>query len=372
MTDKVTPGGLHKANAWRLEPPASPHEAQRCQGWGIRLSDKVRAELARGDFAEASRLALHGDGQTRDLAREYAFMVRGLGFTLQVLLGLLVDTPSWCVGPTRIDEQAVAEAELTLLLTRLRGSLRGGETEEATPSASAATDACIGALQWGQEHFGLDQARRADEIIQLLANGEMQSARDLLDAKDHAYLALHDVMIRFMADSFAWVARHFGRRALLEFHLATADGQRAGFEKWERMPAAEFAATTSFLLKQHMGRVQVQEDELRFTIRQSPCGSGGRLRLDGAYEGPQSLPFVEGPDPLTFGEARMPVYCTHCAIWNGAATLRWFGRAQWVFENPASEDGGCTLHIYKRHEDIPSDYARLVGLPAAGGPHEAR
>ena len=170
-----------------------------------------------------------------------------------------------------------------------------------------------------------------------------------------------------MADSFAWVLRHFGTQALLDFHLATAEGQRAGFEKWEQLPAAEFAAMTAFLLKQHMGQVQVQEDERRFTIHQSPCGSGGRLQLDGAYAAsparPQALPYVEQPGPLTFGEPRMPVYCTHCAIWNGTATLRWFGRAQWVFEGPAQADGSCTLHIYKRREDAPADYTRRVALP---------
>lgn len=336
--------------------------------WGVRLSDKIRAALGGGDVVVASQLALHGDGQTRDLAREYAFMVRGLGFTLQVLLPQMVSRASH----GRADRPGPAETDLTSLLIRLLDHLRGDESGVSPTSAfemslAVVTNACIDALQARQERFAIDQARRADEIVQLLADGPTQSALALLDAKDQAYIALHDPLVRFMADSFAWVFRHFGKQALLDFHLATAEGQRTGFEKWEQMPAAEFAATTAFLLKQHMGQVEVDEDEHRFTIRQSPCGSGGRLRLNGTYEEPESLPFVEGPDPLTFGEPRMPVYCTHCAIWNGTATLRWFGRAQWVFEKPSREDGGCTLHIYKRREDTPSDYARSVGLPAEGG-----
>lgn len=344
------------------------------QAWGVRLSDRMRAALAHGDAAAASRLAQHGDGQTRDLAREYAFMVRGLGFTLQVLLPLLVSTASRGVGTNAaVQAGSAAEADLTALLTGLLNRLRGDEAGEAQVPAvemplTALVDACIDALQARQERFAIDQAQRSDEIVQSLTQERMQAVPALLDAKDHSYIALHDPLVRFMADSFAWVFRHFGRQALLDFHLATAEGQRAGFEKWELMPAAEFAATTAFLLKQHMGEVQVEEDQRRFTIRQSPCGSGGRLRLNGAYEGPQSLPFVEGPDPLTFGEPRMPVYCTHCAIWNGTATLRWFGRAQWVFEKPSREDGSCTLHIYKRREDSPSDYARSVEVPAADGP----
>lgn len=343
------------------------------QAWGMRLSDRMRAALADGDAVAASRLAQHGDGQTRDLAREYAFMVRGLGFTLQVLLPLLVSTAPRGVGVGGVAQAgSTAEADLTALLMGLLDDLRGDEAGEVPASAvgmslAALADACIDALRARQERFAIDQARRADEIVRSLTEERAQAVPELLDAKDHAYLALHDPLVRFMADSFAWVFRHFGKQALLDFHLATAEGQRAGFEKWEEMPAAEFAATTAFLLKQHMGQVEVQEDEHRFTIRQSPCGSGGRLRLNGAYEGPQALPFVEGPDPLTFGEPRMPVYCTHCAIWNGTATLRWFGRAQWVFETPSREDGGCTLHIYKRREDSPSDYTRSVEVPAADG-----
>ena len=324
--------------------------------WGTRLGDALRAALAVRDVASARRLAQHGDGQARDLAREYAFMARGLDFTLQVLLRQLLASASR--GPE-------ADDALLALLRRLHRALDSAAADGAHDAAALA-DACRQALQASQARFTRDQARLADEVISALGRDELQPALALLDAKDQAWLALHDPMVQFMADSFAWVLRHHGPQALLDFHLATAEGQRAGFEKWEQMSAAEFAATTAFLLKQHMGQVQVQEDERRFTIGQSPCGSGGRLQLNGAYDparyGAQALPFVEQPSPLTFGEARMPVYCTHCAIWNGSATLRWFGRAQWVFEQPARADGGCSLHIYKRREDAPADYTRRVAL----------
>jgi hypothetical protein len=186
----------------------------------------------------------------------------------------------------------------------------------------------------------------------------------LIEAKERgAYLPRHDSLVRFMADTFAWVLRHRGEQELLQFHLATAERQRPGFERWERMPAAEFAWTSAYLLKQHMGQVSVSEDEEKFTIVQTPCGSGGRLRRAGAYDRPEGLPFVETPGPLTFGEKRLPVYCSHCAIWNGVATLRWFGRAHWVFDGPAREDGSCRLHIYKQSERAPADYATRLGEP---------
>lgn len=357
------------AETENLEPDPSARERY---AWATRLSDQMRAAVAAGDVAAARQLALHGDGRTRDLAREYAFMIHGLGFTLKVLFRLLLETAARGQAQygVAVNAASAAETDLAALLTRLRQALGGGAKDNAPSLAAGMTptllaDACIRALKAAQERFTLDQARRADEVLEALAQGQAEPAIGLLDAKDQAYLALHDTMVRFMADSFAWVFRHFGNKALLDFHMAGAEGQRAGFEKWEQMPAAEFAATTAFLLKQHMGRLEVREDERRFTIHQSLCGSGGRLRLRGAYDGPQALPIIEGPGPLTFGEARMPVYCTHCPIWNGTATLRWFGRAHWVFDQPSREDGSCTLHIYKRRDDIPADYARAVGLPPA-------
>lgn len=347
--------------------------------WGTRLGEAMRTALATGDVATAQQLALDGDGQARDLAREYAFMARGLGVTLGVMLRLLLEANAR--GPAAAGDAAQrapgSDDDLAVPLRRLLEGLRDSlgddcpPPENATAPARATVPDLAGAvtraLAASQAHFTTDQARRADEVALALAEGRAQGATALLDAKDRAWLALHDPLVRFMADAFAWVLGHLGAQGLRQFHLDTAEGQRAGFEKWERMPPDEFAATTAFLLRQHMGRVSVEEDERRFTIRQSPCGSGGRLRLGGAYDGPLALPFVEEAGPLTFGEPRMPVYCTHCAIWNGSATLRWFGRAQWVFERPARADGSCTLHIYKRRDDAPADYTRRVGLPGANG-----
>lgn len=347
--------------------------------WGTRLGDAIRAALDDGELDPARRLALHGDGQARDLAREYAFMARGLGVTLGVMLRLLVAASARDDGGggDAARRASTSDGDLAIVLRRLLEGLRDSVGDRRPPPEAAhapalatvgeLADAAGQALAASQAHFTTDQARRADEVALALAEGRTQDATALLDAKDRAWLALHDPLVRFMADAFAWMLARFGTQGLLQFHLDTAEGQRAGFEKWERMPPDEFAATTAFLLRQHMGQVQVEEDERRFTIRQSPCGSGGRLRLGGAYDGPQSLPFVEEAGPLTFGEPRMPVYCTHCAIWNGSATLRWFGRAQWVFDRPAQADGSCTLYLYKRREDAPADYTRRVGLPDAEG-----
>lgn len=328
--------------------------------WGRRLGDALRTALERADLDAARRLAVEGDGQARSLAKEYTFMSRGLGITINVLLELLDDTAA------RGSEDArVALAGLARRLRADLGAFGGGAAASgAGDTAGEELSLVAGALNETLCAFEREQARLAEEIVRAIDRADIAGARALLDEKESGrYLPLHDVLLRFMADAFAWVLEWFGPDELLRFHLATAEAQRPGFEKWEQLPAEEFARTTAFLLKQHMGHVTVTEDEEKFTIEQTPCGSGGRLRLAGAYSGPHPLPFVDTPGPLTFGAPRLPVYCTHCAIWNGTATLGWFGRAQWVFDRPSREDGSCTLHIYKQPGYTPSGYVQRVAVP---------
>jgi hypothetical protein len=339
--------------------------------WGRRLSDAIRAALEAGDLARARRLALEGDGQARSLAREYALMARGLGLTIRVLLPLLRDAADRAADP------GAARGEVAGLLRRFRADMASlaapapDEIGDPGPAGDRGTlDDEIARtarfLDASEARFDAEQDRLAREAVLALDAGDAARARALVDRKEQGhYVPRHDRLIRLMAESFGWVLLRLGPDGLLAFHLATAQGQRRGFEKWEAMPPAEFAWTTAFLLKQHMGRVQVGEDGEKFTIAQAPCGSGGRLRVGGAYEGPQALPLVETPGPLTFGRPSLPVYCSHCPVWNAVATIRWFGRPHWVFEDAARADGGCTLHVYKRRDGAPRAYVDLLTVPDA-------
>ncbi len=340
--------------------------------WGRRLSDAIRGALGSADLDAARRLALEGDGQARSLAKEYALMYRGLGITIRVLLPLLGQTAA------RVDEgrRAAAVSEAARLVQRFRSDLLDlmrrawGEPARASEPGTLHEELTRAArlLEAGEARFEIEQGRLADEILRAIESGDVARASTLVDLKEQGqYVPLHDRLIRFMAESFGWVLRWLGPDELLRFHLATAEGQRAGFEKWERMPPAEFAWTSAFLLKQHMGHVAVREDGEKFTIEQAPCGSGGRLRLAGAYTGPAALPVVEAPGPLTFGQPSLPVYCSHCPVWNAVATLGWFGRPHWVFENASRPDGSCTLHVYKQRDGAPAEYVRALGGAEGSG-----
>jgi hypothetical protein len=337
--------------------------------WGTRLSDRIRAALAAHDLEAARRLAVDGDGQARSLDKEYALMYRGLGITLRVLLDVagqaLARLPGEAAAPALEAVLRRFGADMRALMTRVYGA-HVAEASHVSPDAPSGVAAAVNAtrhlLVTGERLFAHEQARLARQVVADLDAGDLVAAARLLDEKESGqYLPLHDRIIRFMAEVFAWSLAYGGPDELLRVHRETAEGQRDGFERWERLPAAEFARATAFLLRQHMGQVRVSEDEEKFTVEQTPCGSGGRLRLLGAYAGPGALPIVRKPGPLTCGEASLPVYCTHCPVWNGLAPIEWFGRPHWVLDRPSRPDGSCTLHIYKRRDGAPADYARRLG-----------
>lgn len=322
--------------------------------WGRRLSDTLREALGKGDLERAAELVEHGDGITRSLAKEYNMMYRGLGITIRVMLGSLGRLArEWRVEPALVAHCRAFVADLNhLFAVAWEGAPLRITAELTTDEATALVDSALAA---GERSFDPAHGMNAISVRAAVARQDVTAALALLDVKEQAlYLPLHDRFVRFMADSMAFALKHGGDDGLMRFQMETAEGQKAGFDKWEEMSAADFAQVSAFLLKLHMGQVTVTEDAERFTLAQSLCGSGGRLRTMGAYEGPGALPFVERAGPLTFGQPRLPVYCSHCPVWNGVATLKWYGRVHWLFENAARADGSCTAHIYKRKEDQPA------------------
>lgn len=328
--------------------------------WGRRLSDRLRDVLHADDYAMARHLCLHGDGYSRSLAKEFTLMFKGLAAAVHSLLD--------CMGQAieiERDGSAVRDATgaAAVLAHRFRRDFADLLSEAALrrvgPAAelTAESAAIFRLLDEALDTFDQTQGDAAQEIIAAIDCQDKARALTLLDHKEmQLYLPFHDRFVRFMAETFAWALRHFGNQGLLRFHLATAQAMRPGFEAWERMPARDFARATAFLLKQHMSEVVVTETRESFTFDQKLCGSGGRLRVSGAYDGPNALPFVEGPSALTFGRHRVAVYCSHCPAWNMLAPLNWFGHPHYVFSDPSRPDGGCTLHIYKHPENIPKNY----------------
>lgn len=334
--------------------------------WGQRLSVTLQQVLRSGDLDAALALVEQGDGMARNLAKEFNMMYRGLGITIRVMLPLLADLATENAAETALRAHFRRFAQEMNSLMQAAWQAPAITIDESLDSA-ALREAVVHVLADGEANFDRVHQAEAERIARAIRRGDPGGASALAAAKvDALYLPLHDRLVRFMADSMAFALRHGGEAGLFRFQVGTAEGQRSGFDKWELMTAEDFAKASAFLLKMHMGELTVHEDDQRYTLAQSLCGSGGRLQLGGAYEGPDALPYVETPGALTFGKSRLPVYCSHCPIWNGTATLAWYGRVHWLFEDPARPDGGCIAHIYKRAADAPEALVAPLRVPLAG------
>ena len=47
--------------------------------------------------------------------------------------------------------------------------------------------------------------------------------------------------------------------------------------------------------------LHIEEDDEKIVIQMRPCGSGGRLVLEGKYEGPDAMLTLKGKQLLTYG-----------------------------------------------------------------------
>ncbi len=221
------------------------------------------------------------------------------------------------------------------------------------------------AMEYIEQAFRVEQDAIATRIIAAVEAGDFDRARALLDERDQQHQLIHDQFIAMKAGFYSYIGTMFGDQRLEEILRHTGERQRPGFERWQRLweceSVEELVRASAHLLKTHMGNVSVTEDDEKFTITQDPCGSGGRLMREGAYDGAEPLYRVDRAQAMTFGKPNFPSYCAHCAVWNNIQCIEWFGPPQWCIDHPATPADPCRIHIYKEPHRIPAHYYKQVG-----------
>lgn len=217
------------------------------------------------------------------------------------------------------------------------------------------------AMQCVETIFREEQDRIAQRIAEAVRRGDGKQARELLEERDRQHQIIHDLHIDMKAGLYSYAGRAFGDRRLEELLRHTGERQRDGFARWESLSVEDFVRATAHLMKTHMSVLRVTETRDKFTFTLAPCGSGGRLIRDGAYEGSKGLYRITGAQPMTFGRPGFPSYCSHCAVWNNIQCIEWFGHPQWCIDPPETATSPCRFHIYKDPRKIPERYYRRVG-----------
>jgi hypothetical protein len=167
------------------------------------------------------------------------------------------------------------------------------------------------------------------------------------------------------------IGRRFGDEALEQI---MTEGVKAwwlpNLEKLPKGPETLPQRVKMFVagLHGHLQPMNIEEDEEKVVIQMRPCGSGGRLVLEGKYEGPNAFLTVEKPQRMTYNRANFPVYCAHEPPMELVDIEK--NGAPFVVVEPAAVLGKehCSFIIYKDPSKVPAKYYERLGLKKPEAP----
>ncbi len=207
-----------------------------------------------------------------------------------------------------------------------------------------------------------------DRLVETIRRGDAEGAERLAHRMYNEFLSMHDLYRNWTAATLSFIGRRFGDAALEE-------AMDEGVKSWwlpnlEKMPQALRARVKMFVagLRGHLQPLHIEEDDEKIVIQMRPCGSGGRLVLEGKYDGPDAFLTVKGKQLLTYGRDSFPVYCAHEPSME-RQDITAHG-TPFVVVEPAHELGKqhCNFIIYKDPSKVPAKYYERLGLkkPAGG------
>lgn len=190
--------------------------------------------------------------------------------------------------------------------------------------------------------------RKVDAITEAIDAGDLDRANDLAQRMHRECLAMHDSLIAWITGLLSFVGRRYGDEALYQ---ALREGCSTWLEplteRFAQADARHRAVMLAKILRGHMMPMRIEEDDEKFTFIMEPCGSGGRLVLEGSYQPPRDFLEIENAQPMSFGRSNFPVYCAHHHF-EEVVPQELAGCPLYVTE-PADNLGEepCRIHLYK-------------------------
>ncbi len=303
------------------------------------FSDAELEELARPPRAQFEAATAHSPEATREAVERLAGRHLRFNQGYAPWLAALRDFLQARHGPEGL-EAADAAAE----------SLR-----EAHPAAStnAADETQVETL-----------ARRAAERVRA---GEAAEALALWDALARELLAHHDAQRDRVSLYLSHLYRLYGVDELEACHRFCAERTLLQWmpRDLQRDPAARLRTWANMLLG-NFSQLSIQEDEEKFSLLQSPCGTCSRQIEAGGQQPPLNLALVEERGPLGFGEGGVPVYRSHVAVFHYLLPMEQIGVPWPVISCPRGQGTGtCRMLLYKDPSRTPPRHAAEAGMPSA-------
>lgn len=209
------------------------------------------------------------------------------------------------------------------------------------------------------------EKRTVDRLVEAIDQGDQEKARQIARRMYNEFLSMHDLYRNWTTAMLSFIGRKFGDQVLEE---AMTEGVKAWWlPNLEKLPpgAEAFRQRVKMFvagLRGHLQPLHIEEDDEKVVIQMRPCGSGGRLVLEGKYEGSEAFLTLDKPQRLTYGRASFPVYCAHEPPME-RLDIEKHGWPFMVVE-PAAQLGKehCSFVIYKDPSRVPARYYERLGL----------
>lgn len=208
-----------------------------------------------------------------------------------------------------------------------------------------------------------EMGRRTVDLVQeAVDQGDAGRAKGLARRMYKEFLAMHDLYCNWTTALLSFVGRRYGDEALYEALKESMTSWMApltdSYAKEDLRRQVEMFAAG---LRGHLQPMRIEEDDEKLTVYMEPCGSGGRLVNNGAYEPPRNFLKVKGAHPWTFDRKDFPVYCAHCPF-QEIVPIELTGKP-WAVTVPAKNLGQepCQIHFYKDPKAVPAEVYRRAG-----------
>jgi hypothetical protein len=220
--------------------------------------------------------------------------------------------------------------------------------------------------------------RTLDRVLERLDEGDIEGARVAAQHMFNEFEAMHRLYRRWVTATLTEVVRRWGRDALAEV-------MEAGVRAWWLPNLRKLMEGTDDVaqrvrwfasgLRGHLVGLTVREDDEKVVVEMAPCGSGGRMIMEGGYEPPDDFASLD-PDPeLTYGLPDCPIYCAHQPLMEKLSIER-YGHPFVVVEpaaycttrrapevpGPAEAREHCAFVVYKDPRAIPDRCYERIGL----------
>jgi hypothetical protein len=211
------------------------------------------------------------------------------------------------------------------------------------------------------EAMGKPREERAKMAIEAC---DKEKALKEIDAMYNEFLSMHNLLRDWVAALYTYIYKNYGEEALYDAnHKACSFWLIGILQKYAKAEAIQKAHLLAAGLRSHFVPLKVEEDDEKFTLTMLPCGSGGKMALQGFYEPKGALSRVKKEQPQTFSKKNFPVYCTHCAF-QEIISVEEIGYPVFITDCPQGDQIGnenCKVYIYKNPRDIPEIFFERIG-----------